>query len=216
MAILSKGEIFGEEDIISNNTRQYTAKCYSMEGEVYLISKKDFMNRFAFLKDNKEKSLFESFKLHSLNKIEIYSQKINQFSNIITNNRSFIIGSFQTKLNHIQYKEQEKIQTNKYKTNKYVINDFNDAEKYINKKTLISTKINGFFNENQENSIFPVSNPNKKHRKLRPASNLIQNTKNKSQTPSKRFFKYLDLQLSLTPKSRNNGLDGLLRNLFKK
>lgn len=45
VAILSKGEIFGDEEIINDSLRSNTCMCYSLTSSVLLISKNDFMKR---------------------------------------------------------------------------------------------------------------------------------------------------------------------------
>ena len=46
IALLGKGEIFGEEEIVNNKAFIYTCTCYSTFGELYCISKENFMLRF--------------------------------------------------------------------------------------------------------------------------------------------------------------------------
>ena len=43
IAVLTVGELFGDEDVLNNRPREYSCACYSTAGELLMISAKDFL-----------------------------------------------------------------------------------------------------------------------------------------------------------------------------
>lgn len=45
IGLLGKNQIFGEEDILSNTLRSFSIKCYSLQGEILMIKRDQFINK---------------------------------------------------------------------------------------------------------------------------------------------------------------------------
>lgn len=43
VSIVTQGEIFGEEEVLEKKLREYTVKCFSSVGELYVLKKKAYL-----------------------------------------------------------------------------------------------------------------------------------------------------------------------------
>ena len=86
VAILTKGEMIGVDDVLQNKPRQLSCKCYSSEGDLIAISAKDFLLKIKsdeslaiFLKNHRQKFRMRELKEKIMEKVfdwDIESQTI--------------------------------------------------------------------------------------------------------------------------------------------
>lgn len=89
VAILTRGEMIGVDDVLQSKPRELSCSCYSSEGELIAISAKDFLLKIKsdeslaiFLKNHKQKFRMRELKEKIMEKVfdwEIESQTIEKF-----------------------------------------------------------------------------------------------------------------------------------------
>lgn len=146
IALLTNGEIFGEEDLMKNRKRSYSIKCISPKGIVRIISKKNFIQRVCV--DKTTQSLIEEMneKKDKWFQVKIEeTRKIFQTNKeILTQNMSkdFILNKFlknhpKSKINekYIQLENIDKMRTTKFFRFKRSLNSQSlEAERYLEEK----------------------------------------------------------------------------------
>ncbi|KAL4495224.1 hypothetical protein ABPG72_007331 [Tetrahymena utriculariae] len=188
---LVKGQMFGEEEILQYKNRNFSVKCESINGILYFIRKKDFLQ--IIYEDPEQKYEFQSLAFH---KKQLLKMRKNQIKENISQYKSYIWED------RMKIEQENKsliyLDTNNKPKSKLDLNEY-----LINNKKKDPTIRN-------QNSPFRVHSPNVAHNKrsLSLGCQFSQNLMNQKsmifQTPSKAIEDISESQVQCSQRQVNS------------